>query len=299
MEEKELPVNSISELPVQGSGSILAIERKTQNKSIEEIANELNLTITQVRTIELDQTDGLPEPTYVRGYIRSYANLLDLDPDQVLKNYLNPNWQKSSKLDEIPRGIGSADEYTGRRGSKLRWFLMLLLLAGAGAGIWFSGLLDNVTNPNSNDELVAASITTGAQPSTSNDQLADQLTEDVDLSNTVATEQFDELESLEAVTDTQPESISNTEPEPIAVSSVNELVLNFTQTSWIDIRDSEDTRLAYKSFVAGEELVVTSEGPLSVFIGNAEGVTVQHKGRNFDISQYREGVYAKFVVENE
>lgn len=287
MEDKELQVTSAIDLPVQGSGSILAVERKRQNKTVEEIANELNLTITQLRSIELDQTDGLPEPTYVRGYIRSYANLLDLDPDEVLKNYLNPNWQQSSKLDEMPRGIGSADEYTGNRGSKLKMFAGFLLFGAVAAGVWFSGYLDEWIG---RDAAVETAVTSTVGDSPNTDEVANpELNDEVDLSDSIATEQFDEIETSEVEAD----------PAPVAVSSTNELILNFTQTSWIDIRDGADNRLAYKSYVAGEELVVSSEGLMSVFIGNAEGVTVRYNGAQFDISQYREGVYAKFVVNEE
>jgi hypothetical protein len=35
---------------------------------------------------------------------------------------------------------------------------------------------------------------------------------------------------------------------------------------------------------------------MSVFIGNASGVTVQYNGAAFDITSFREGVYAKFIV---
>ncbi|MFT4630835.1 MAG: cytoskeleton protein RodZ, partial [Dinoroseobacter sp.] len=90
MEDKQKQ-SDVPSLDLQhGSGSMLATARKKQQKTIKEIADELNLSVTQVKLIELDQTDGLPEPTYVRGYIRGYAKLLGLNPDEVLQNYLNP-----------------------------------------------------------------------------------------------------------------------------------------------------------------------------------------------------------------
>jgi len=84
--------------------------------------------------------------------------------------------------------------------------------------------------------------------------------------------------------------------EQVIINSEDQLVLNFTQTSWIDIRDQDNGRLAYKSYAPGEVLKVSNDGPMSVFIGNAEGVTVKFNGDDFGIEQYREGVYAKFIV---
>jgi len=141
MEDKNIQDNVSASLPVKGSGSMLAAARKKQNKTVEEIASELNLAVHQIRTIELDQTDGLPEPTYVRGYIRSYANLLGLDVEKVLLAYLNPNWQKSSKLDEMPRGIGSANERVQSKSFKPVWMALFLLVCGGAAFLWFSGIL--------------------------------------------------------------------------------------------------------------------------------------------------------------
>ena len=75
------------------------------------------------------------------------------------------------------------------------------------------------------------------------------------------------------------------------------MTLKFIETCWVDIRDNTDKRLAYKSFYAGEELTVSHENRLNVFLGNAEGVTAIYNGEPFDMSSYREGVYAKFSLK--
>ena len=82
----------------------------------------------------------------------------------------------------------------------------------------------------------------------------------------------------------------------LAPQKANVLVLNFTDKSWVDIRDADDNRLAYKNYAEGEEIVVESDTSMSAFIGNASGVSVQYNGNVFDITEYQEGVYAKFVV---
>jgi len=265
MEEENKQFDDIVDMPVQGSGSILAAGRKRQNKTVEEIASELNLSVTQIRTIELDQTEGLPEPTYVRGYIRSYAKLLGLAPEDVLQNYLNPNWQQSSNLNDLPKGIGSAEQTDSRQFFTLTKLLLTLVLAGGLIYLWYSGFFKEF-GAAKNDAQSVITVAPDAEP---------QRTE---TDETVATSGEDA--SLDATTD--------------AVE--NELLLTFSQTSWVDIRDEKDARLAYRSYTEGEELIVSSNGAMSVFIGNAEGVKVQYNGAAFDIKEFREGVYAKFVV---
>jgi cytoskeleton protein RodZ len=248
-----------------GSGSLLASARKSQNRTVEEIAAELNLSVTQIKTIELDQSEGLPEPTYVRGYIRSYAKLLGMDPEEVLKNYLNQNWQKSSSLEDLPKGYGNAEHRESRGFFSATKVIMLLVLAASIGFLWYTDMLGDLIGRDS-------TVTSQGLPL--------------------------EVSSSDPVS-TAPEEIEVPNDGASDLIAKNELVLNFAQTSWVDIRDADDNRLAYKSYAEGEELSVSSAGPMSVFIGNAEGVSALYNGSEFDISAYKEGVYAKFDLGEE
>lgn len=279
MEDKQKQ-SDVASLDLQhGSGSILATARKQQQKTIEEIADQLNLSLTQVKTIELDQTDGLPEPTYVRGYIRGYAKLLGLNPDEVLQNYLNPNWQQTSSLDDIPKGIGTTTPDSDGGFFTPAKTILLLIILGALAYFWYTGALSNIVGSKSatsaKPQLVNQAKLTGSPSLTSSSPAA--------------------TATISASSSEQ----SSDSPETTGTASAvveNQLAIRFSDTSWIDIRDDKDARLAYKSYAAGESLDVSSEFPLRVFIGNAAGVSVEYNGLPFDISEHREGVYAKFVV---
>jgi len=267
--------------PLPGSGSLLATARKSQNRTVEEIADELNLSVTQIKTIELDQSEGLPEPTYVRGYIRSYAKLLNLDPETVLENYLNPNWQQTTNLEDMPRGIsGNTITETSRFWTPAKVIGLLAVVLSA-AFLWYSGMLNSLLN-NTQDIEVSTSSTSASTAS----QVVNTPANDTE--NNVAIEQVDDFSG---------DSVNNNNEFAEQVS--NQLLLNFVQTSWVDIRDSEDNRLAYKSYAKGEQLNVSTVGSMSVFIGNADGVTAIYNGSEFDISPHREGVYAKFTVGEE
>jgi len=281
MEEQNKQIE-VEQKEVLGSGSLLAEARKSQNKTVEEIAQELNLSVSQIKTIELDQSEGLPEPTYVRGYIRSYAKLLDLDVEQVLEHYLNPNWQKSTSLDDMPKGIGNTDEpvinrYISITPPKLIVSLALII---SFLFLWYTGLLGDLFGVKRGTEVIPISVS--QEPS-------DIQTNDVDVASV--------NESLVSDLNQTEEQQSAAVAEPID-KVLHELTLNFSQTSWVDIRDANDNRLAYKSYAAGEKLDVSSEDKLSVFLGNAEGVSAVYNGDELDISSYREGVYAKFVLGN-
>ena len=307
--------------PRQGSGSLLAAARKKQKKTVEEIAEELNLSVTQIKTIELDQNEGLPEPTYVRGYIRSYAKLLGLDADTVLENYLNPNWQKNSSFDDMPKHIASGNEVkkSGFLSSKkIIVFIILLTLIFM---LWFNGVFSNILtsfkSPEENLDLGNVS----SQVLTPNQLPSSTVVQSIN-SNPVQQEQVELVEvGAEGQNNDDQNSIETLSPEEqningdvvqqnsnadevleqdtseeAAPSQAHNLVLTFVETCWVDIRDNKDNRLAYKSFYAGEEFAVSHDQVLNVFLGNADGVKATYNGKEFDMSAYREGVYAKFSL---
>jgi cytoskeleton protein RodZ len=278
VDDKKKLEDEVQVAPKQGSGSLLAAARKQQNRTVEEIADALNLSATQIRTIELDQSEGLPEATYVRGYIRSYARLLGLNEDEVLDHYLNPNWQKGTRLDEMPRGIGSANENEPRGFFTPGKIVLIIILAAALGFLWFTGQLGG---------LRVQPITTISSPAVSNTaQVLEQ-----------SSDQLDQLQDDTSAD--QPSAVSDpandqgsAESDPVE----NRLSLSFTDTSWVDIRDGDGNRLAYKSYAQGEDLSVSATTKMSVFIGNAKAVSAIFNGQPYDISQYREGVFARFTV---
>lgn len=293
MEEKITQIDEQDLTPKLGSGAMLAAARKQQGRSIEEIADELNLSLTQIRSIELDQSEGLPEPTYVRGYIRSYAKLLGLDVEEVLSHYLNKNWQKSANLDDMPRGIGDGETAESSTFSPAK-VIVFVLVVGLLVFFWMSGALTDLLN-----EV----RTTDSQSLVEN--VAEDLTQNVGepVSSLLEPEVSTEEATLDQlIGDTESSVATELPDEPIVeptvepVSTQTRVVLTFTETSWVDIRDEQQNRLAYQSYPKGETVDVSAEGALSVLIGNAKGVEMSLNGQPYDLGQHTEGVYAKFTV---
>ena len=291
MEENQKELEELSTEPRQGSGSILAQARKKQQKSIEEIAQELNLSVTQIKAIELDQSDGLPEPTYVRGYIRAYAKLLGLKPEEVLQSYLNPNWQQSTSLNDIPRGIGSAESSSPGFFS-LGKVVALLVVLIAGGLLWYSGVAQQLLNGRGQSPDPIPSEVIGSQ--NQNEQNAEIEVPAGDDEPVDAQQESDQQPLASGESD---QSAADIESQVELTPASNQLKMEFSATSWVDIRDGNDNRLAYKSYTSGDVLEIEEEGELQVFIGNAEGVAVEFNGQAFDLAPHREGVYAKFVID--
>ena len=80
------PLANVAELDA-GPGQKLRQGRESVNLSIDEVAARLHLDTRTVRCLESDQYDDLPAPTFVRGYLRSYARLLNLAPQPIVDGF--------------------------------------------------------------------------------------------------------------------------------------------------------------------------------------------------------------------
>jgi len=48
-----------------------------------DVARKLHMSVSFVRAIEADDYERLPEATFIKGYMRNYARLLEIPADEV------------------------------------------------------------------------------------------------------------------------------------------------------------------------------------------------------------------------
>src|ERR1017187_3784954 len=84
--------------PAVSIGAVLADARGRLGLSIEEAAQQLRLSPSQLHAMEANDYSGLPGATFVRGFIRNYARLLQLDPEPLLHAYTPESGQRSISL---------------------------------------------------------------------------------------------------------------------------------------------------------------------------------------------------------
>jgi len=85
--ENVKPASLDNTAPSSGPGRLLHQARQDLRLAPEDVAQILHLSPKQIIALEQDDYKNLPGPTYVRGYLRNYAQLLGLSPDKVLKSY--------------------------------------------------------------------------------------------------------------------------------------------------------------------------------------------------------------------
>lgn len=69
------------------TGELLKAERIKKNLTVAEVANTLKLSSKIITSIEAGDLDELPAKTFIRGFVKSYANFLKLDSDLILRQF--------------------------------------------------------------------------------------------------------------------------------------------------------------------------------------------------------------------
>jgi cytoskeleton protein RodZ len=121
-----------------GPGQQLQIARENLRYSIEQVAAHLHLTSSVVSDIEGDRFDkGVPF-TYTRGYLRSYARLVGISPDAVVKAFDQLGLEDQRGAVKMP--LKSTKRPMRIQLAQLRWVLYAVIVIAILGGIvwWFN-----------------------------------------------------------------------------------------------------------------------------------------------------------------
>lgn len=284
-------------VPQPGPGAQLALARSDLRLTHEEVAAKLHLATRQIQALEQDDYSSLPGPTYVRGYLKSYALLLGLTPGPILDAHARLTATPSVTSDF--KNIAPQREITSRH-HQVRFvtYIVALLVIGLAVAWWQA---DNARPPN-------PLLTVPEQPAPS-DAEAPPAT-DTGTAKTTDESPGAEPDALPVPTTEKPAStppptppapaslppIVTPAPKPILTGPRVQLVLQTEQDSWADIRDARQVRLLYETVAAGRTVTLEAVAPVSVYLGNAAGVRLDFNGKPVDIARYQRGVTARLTL---
>lgn len=228
-----------------GIGDALKEAREAQGRTLEDVARAVRARIEQLRALEEEQFDLFPGEVYAKGFLRSYAIELGLDPAPLLDVYRS---QVSS-----PHEIPASTLVTGtvpqgpRRTTPPPWLAWVLIGVAVVAGLAFLGMISQGFLPESASSEEVASPPPAPAP-------APEVAEEPD---------------------PQPEP----EPEPEPVYDGLEMLVTFEASSWI--RVTLDGVVVQQGTVAtGETRPYQADERIALRIGNAGGVRIELNGHD-------------------
>ncbi|WP_409523778.1 RodZ domain-containing protein [Nitrincola sp. MINF-07-Sa-05] len=319
------------------SEQLFAGEQFTQARealgiSVEQVSQELNLSVKILRAIESGAPQTLPNPVFVRGYIRNYAKRLGLDPDLFARQF-----EAIPGVNLTPTAVRSAVSMGGRdqhKNSFMRVLTWLLLLAVLAAAAWWAGEQYGLFEQSSEapaerpadavvvieEESSSPAATRQAPVVTAPVQQPEvqtlPSTPSADISQSSASSGEEVPTGLPSVPQTSDESVVTleapprsevdetpstestevvSEPAAVAESFTASLMISFIDDCWVQIRDADGASLFAGVARAGSDLDLQGPEPLSVVIGRVDAVgEIAYKGESIDLLSMSSRNVARF-----
>jgi cytoskeletal protein RodZ len=111
-------------------GSFLRLQRERQGVSAAELSRVTRIPLASLYAIESDRFDELPGEVFVRGFLKAYAQAVDLLPADVLVRYTSSRRVAYVTPLPVQTPLQAAREGQGRRfGVAIAFVLLLILLS--------------------------------------------------------------------------------------------------------------------------------------------------------------------------
>ena len=272
---RDVAPDAAIDAPPSSYGARLEWERKRASLSVTDVAARLRLHPKQVRALEQETLDALPEAAYVRGFVRGYARILDIDAAPLLADLGAKLGPAASVID----GMARPRDYSPVRAAAQEQASRSLVIVGVVVLLIVLGTLGWYATQSALSGTSAASVPTPAKPA----------------APSVAPAPAAALPG--AATAPEPAVVASEPPvttEPVPPAPL--LRLRFTGPSWVEVKDTEGKVLLSQHAGAGVEHVVEGTPPFYVVVGDSAKVAVEVRGESYDLAQHTRQNVARFTV---
>ncbi len=114
-----------------GIGTELQAERQRRQFTISDVSSTLRIQQAHLSALEEGRSDDLPGPTYAIGFLRTYSEFLDLDGDEIIRQYKSEGTHKPGE-----RRLVFPEPVEEARRPGLTLALISLVVAGSVYGGW-------------------------------------------------------------------------------------------------------------------------------------------------------------------
>ncbi len=304
-------------IELDGPGRGLRVIREKQHMDISKVASRLNLGVAQLQALEDDDYDRLPDPVFVRGYLRNYARLLGVPEEPVLESYntVRPERIESTRLIGHPPSADD-DMYRSRGGIRLTTWIIVMLLVAVVA-LWWRvdlyeagrkivgklGSLSSVVAVTSSDDV--EQLQTLLPPiSVAEDQdqseLDDAVVVQIDRGRKVESGLPLEQDRVETKPETEQLVVVEVKPvafleQPVKSDLADTIVFKFNGPSWINVIDARGAVQIRGRLAAGDRRELDGLAPFHVVLGNAPVVSLMVDGEPFNLERYTKQRVARFT----
>ena len=309
--------------PPQGPGYQLRQARLRRGVELRQVARELRLTTDRVQALENDDYQALPDPVFVVGYIRTYARLLDLDPEALAEAYRALQAPKSARSAAPPARLATGSTWLRRHDNLWVAIAAVLLVILIVLAWWLPrrpelattdpGLARPQPDPGA---LAPPAPRAGGMAGEGAGSLAmpdgkgatadaDPLPEPILEEEEGAGPEAEPEPTAGTETGAKPGTAAAAPPgtgaplEADVAQGVEKLdvVISFTGPTSVDIRDSTMNYALVGEMDQGDQHLLGGKPPYSLIIGNAAVTQIQVGGQPFDFQSVVKGNVARFILD--
>lgn len=293
-------------------GDRLRAEREAKGLTLDEVSQTLKISTRVLEQVEANAWGAISGYTFVRGVVRGYAKFLLLDPVPLLHDLESAPMPKPPTLD-LPTSTRAALPIPGQAEGRDRLAALagVVLVAGAVMAYflvpddWLGGVVSQHSSapdrvaatasaPAPLAEPVSVPLVNSAVPAApavsppATQELAPLVSHPVPVASPVVA-----VRPQAAV----PTASSGSSALPVLPPGAATLNLRFDGKSWVEVKDRAGVMILSENVAAGNERVVSGLPPLSLALGNAEGVTVAFRGRPVDLKPHTRQKVARLALE--
>jgi len=293
-----------------GFGRALAAAREAQGVPVAEMAGRLRLHPRQLEALEQERLDELPSALFVRGYVRSYAKELKIDPAPLLAALgtrlpapatIGLNAPAGLMMTEVRRaGVERASRVMVIGGSVVA--LLILAIVGWIASTRLKPAALPLQVPQAAAPQAAPSAAAPVtDPGPATAPAATSSGESPSAAVVQPSTPSPAVESAAATTAVTSAVPAPTSGAPAAASTMaSGLRLQVSgKPSWIEVTDADGRVVFVGTLASGaEQYLGNIKQPLRLTIGNASTVTVTYRGRLVDLQPHiRANDLARLTLE--
>jgi cytoskeleton protein RodZ len=239
-------------------GERLVEARRARQIAVSEIAKELHLDEPKVLALERNEFDVLGAPVFAKGHLKKYAQLVGVNPDDVLADYFT--LERSANAEPVV----SVRPRLRQELSPGPWIaVIVVVIIAATAYWWFTRPVEPVVEQS---EPVSSPVEEAQE---SVPPPAEELVVETGVS--APGEMLGE----------QPEPVvEETSSPPIEDGQVR-VLLTYTGDCWTEISDASGRRLFFDLGKDGRTVELSGVEPLNVLFGNPGNVSVLVNGDDY------------------
>jgi cytoskeleton protein RodZ len=305
-----------------GIGAALRAAREEKGWTTQDVGSRLRLMARQIEAIEAEEFSRLGQPVFARGFVRNYAKLLGLNPDELLDQMTRIKTAPVQESENVPFKPG--EEFW-----KSPWVLggiaaaILLIAIPVGLYLWLNSGEEEASAPAAQQTVPppapppaplqpqpsALPATPPAAAQTSSQAPAPKA---VQQSSVPATPQ---------PVPVQPTQVSVPAPAPAALArpplpfpvqaqaaqpataavvpasaKPTHLRLQFDEAAWVQVRDSSGALVHSALNQPGTSVEINGKAPFTLVVGNAAHVRVSYKGQPVDLKPYTDVTVARLTL---